>query len=230
MTTANPNPFQRQAATERCTYGHDETTIRAMGTRTLYFRNRDRPLARLVLVPARSERIASLYEEARAIVESTFCIPKVLCHNNAHQKNLFPLGPNEPIVGIDWAGVGVERPGTDATYALVSAVRWGEPSAENAKRLFAPVTDAGLDGLMESGWSGDHRSIPIVGHLVCGQAEAITIACITGRVIEQPAEREWVEQASNASLEEAFHRLQPAMDLAIHHADRAIELVNEIGL
>ena len=211
----------------RLTYFNDD----ARANLDQFFRYRDSPLSKRFVNSTQSDRMITLFDEAESILELTSGIPQVLSHINAMPKNLFPI--NDPshgdiTVGIDWASIGPERAGTDATYSLTSASGWLELPIEEVSQLMEPVFDAYCEGLKSSGWSGDLELVRLVAYAINGTAAAIKLSRMVGRANESQGARDFLETAIGLPIEEILDRWRPVMAHRLQNADRAVELAEKL--
>jgi hypothetical protein len=84
-------------------------------------------------------------------------LPPTLCHHDASQANLFlrRRGGGLETVAIDWEGIGYGVPGADLATFVVGTMRRGDFPAERAAELDQVAFDAYIEGLRQSGSSGD---------------------------------------------------------------------------
>jgi hypothetical protein len=117
-------------------------------------------LARAVFPEPPIGRFERLWAEEDAYRACLGRLPRVLCHHDAHQANLFFLagaGGQEQLVAIDWHNVSVGVVGQEIGQLVAFCLKVYMVPGHRAEELDAAVFGDYLDGLRDGGWTGDAR-------------------------------------------------------------------------
>jgi hypothetical protein len=103
-----------------------------------------------------------LWLDRDALLGALERLPRTLCHHDAHRRNLFARvapGGTEELVAIDWASVGHGAVGGELAGTVLSNLLFFEAPGLTPKELEGACFAAYLDGLRDTGWAGDPRSV-----------------------------------------------------------------------
>ena len=107
------------------------------------------------------DRVLSLYDDLKKMIEATCSFPKSVAHNDVHTRNLFPLD-DERTIAIDWASIGLSPTGVDGGGLAGSSVTWSQSEADLIAEIEPKIFGEYLSGLRDSGWDGDESEIRLV--------------------------------------------------------------------
>jgi hypothetical protein len=175
------------------------------------------------------DRMPRMNGEYAGIVRSMVGLPRVVCHNDSHSRNLFirDEGESTPVVyAVDWAAVGLGPVGIDGGTLAGGGLIWAEEEARLIADIEADMFDAYLAGLSDAGYEFDRDEVrlgylsnllPYIHMYVMG----VVLLPEGGWTIESHSRRFGVEPAG--LLEQYFLRLQlfmPMYDEAVTLAGR----------
>jgi hypothetical protein len=113
---------------------------------------------------ARRARTLRLFAEREQFLAVLDRLPQVLCHNDAHRRNLLlrarPDGQDET-VALDWAFAGRGALGADLSALVMASCFFFEVEPARIRELAAVVLDGYLVGLRAAGWDGDARVVQL---------------------------------------------------------------------
>jgi hypothetical protein len=116
------------------------------------------PVVQEVFPGSLRERVLQIWRDKWAFIIANERLPQVLCHNDAHRRNLMlRTGRNEQeeLVAIDWAFCGPGALGNDLGQLVGTSLSYFAVDPSLAVELEAVVLEGYLAGLSNSGWSGD---------------------------------------------------------------------------
>jgi hypothetical protein len=110
------------------------------------------------LTAASLVRTLHLYTEHPKLLAALRQLPHVLCHQDAHRRNLMlrrtPAGTVQ-LVAIDWSALGLATLGEEIGLLITFGLFFRDAPAAEPRRLAELVYAAYLTGLQEAGWRGD---------------------------------------------------------------------------
>jgi hypothetical protein len=180
----------------------------------------------------RRERTLHLFAEREEFLGVLDCLPQVLCHNDAHRRNLLirtrPDGLCET-VALDWAFAGRGALGADLSTLVMASCFFFEIEPVRAHELATHVIDGYLTGLCDVGWDGDARIIQL-GYLASvALGFAISMPGWTGHLLGPEHVGETTRQYGRSADEIAKGWLA-LWEYAHTCAQRARALMYELGL
>ena len=107
------------------------------------------------------DRVLSLYDDLKKMIEATRSFPQSVAHNDVHTRNLFPWD-DEITIAIDWASIGLAPTGVDGGGLAGSSITWSQSEADLIAEIEPKIFAEYLSGLRESGWDGDESAIRLV--------------------------------------------------------------------
>ncbi|HEY7947940.1 MAG TPA: phosphotransferase [Acidimicrobiales bacterium] len=115
------------------------------------------PLIERHYSPPLRESLVDLGEKRWEILEISGRLPQTICHHDAWLNNIFSF--SDRTVLIDWAFVGHGHVGCDAGNIITDACGDLLLPTSLLPQIDAVVTKGYLDGLVDGGWTGDHRTV-----------------------------------------------------------------------
>jgi hypothetical protein len=107
-------------------------------------------------------RTLHLYTEHPKLLAALRQLPHVLCHQDAHRRNLMlrrtPAGTVQ-LVAIDWSALGWATLGEEIGVMIGSGFYFLDAPTIEPRQLAEAVFAAYLTGLQEAGWRGEERAV-----------------------------------------------------------------------
>ena len=177
---------------------------------------------------ARYER---LWNEREIFFHTLENLPQVFSHFDSQRRNLFISSGNagqKELVLLDWAQCGISAVGAELTWLTgFSAVLMEWPPTEIAQ-LDAATFPAYVQGLHESGWSGDMELVRLgftsmfAAYIGCASLSGIAWWCA-------PENSSFALQQFNLAEEELYVAFLPLIDYSLERADEARLLMKKLG-
>lgn len=127
-----------------------------------------RPVVQAVFSERLRLRVLQIWSEKWQWITANEGLPQVLCHNDAHRRNLM-LRDNrdghDELVMIDWGFCGPGGLGNDLGELVGTSLSYFALDPANANELEAAVLEGYLAGLRDAGWTGDER-LARLGYLI----------------------------------------------------------------
>jgi hypothetical protein len=124
--------------------------------------HRDHPAVRTTFSNETVDRLLRFEEDMAVIHAAVSPFEQTVCHGDCVARNLFPYtdAAGRPItVAVDWSGVGIDFVGCDGGTMFGSGMSWGLDEAELVHSIRDALFEAYIEGLRDSGWSGDVRHV-----------------------------------------------------------------------
>ncbi len=177
----------------------------------------------------RYDRLWVEREDFYAVIES---LPQVFSHFDAHRRNAFvrrSAEQGDELVLVDWAQCGLGPLGAELNNLIGADLYLLEWPAAAVRDLDAAVFGNYLQGLRETGWSGDARSVRL------GYASwlAVYMGCIFPGWIAwwcAAENRQAALHICGLAEEDLFWQLLPILPYALDCADEARLLMDQLGL
>jgi hypothetical protein len=161
----------------------------------------------------RQERTLRVFAERELFLAALERLPQVLCHNDAHRRNLLIR----------------ERPEADPSTLVMASLFFFEIEPGRARELSTHVLDAYIAGLRDAGWDGDARVVQL-GYLASvALGFAISMPGWTGYMLSPGQVSETTRQYGRPAAEIA-HGWLTLWEYAHTCANEARQLMREIGL
>lgn len=126
------------------------------------------PRVQRVFTPPRQARVLQIWANKRHYLAAHQRLPQVLCHNDAHRRNmsLLDAGENPPrLVVLDWGFCGHGCLGSDLGELVGGSLSYFSLGDKAALDLEEAVLEGYLEGLRAAGWDGD-PSLARLGYLI----------------------------------------------------------------
>ena len=186
------------------------------------------PLVSKLYPPAMAHELFHLWQHREAFLAILDRLPKVICHLDAWENNLFvtqitPVAVR--IIAVDWAFVGIGAVGQELAPLIgMSETLSDEPGKIDA--VEEPAIAAYLDGLYASGWQGSERDVRL-GYTI---AMVLTYGLggtgwILGIMLDE-RQHAWWEQATGQPIEAGLEQLRRLTDICLRRANQIERLVN----
>lgn len=121
----------------------------------------DHPVVRAGFAPATRQRLRRHLDDRERLVRRLHARPNTLAHLDAFRKNLFdhngPRGEPET-AAIDWSYLGYAPIGSEVGQLVIGSVAFAD-YRQDIRALTGACLDAYLDGLRDSGWTGDESVV-----------------------------------------------------------------------
>ena len=121
------------------------------------------PLIAAALPASTYDRFVALMGDAEDLLAVLEDLPVSLAHHDAQWRNLFQLNGTDPArphartVAVDWALLGLAPLGVDLGHMIGCNIEhW---AVDDARQHDVAATRAYLQGLQDSGWRGDERTV-----------------------------------------------------------------------
>ena len=138
-----------------------------------------RPLVQSVYPQPLRPRVLRIWAEKWDFIHAAERLPQVLCHNDAHRRNLMwrntasgrdkdsgrAVNTAQELVAIDWSFCGPGALGSDLGQLVGTSLSLFDVSPTQAAELEAAALTGYLAGLRAAGWRGDER-LPRLGYLL----------------------------------------------------------------
>lgn len=114
------------------------------------------------LTAASLERTLHLYTEHPKLLAALRQLPHVLCHQDAHRRNLMlrrTASDSVQLVAIDWSGWGWATLGEEIGLLVTFGLYFRDAPTAEPRRLAELVYAAYLTGLQDAGWRGEERRV-----------------------------------------------------------------------
>jgi hypothetical protein len=152
--------------------------------------------------------------------------PTTLCHNDAHDENLFArrrADGAEETVAVDWELAGLGPLASDATYLVIATLRRLAVAMQDADALEEAVLEGYVAGLRDAGWRGDESQIRL-GY-TAGVALRLGLVPTVLDMIFDPAHRGRAERGWRRPADELIERWAQVAYFVLDRADRARQLL-----
>lgn len=122
------------------------------------------PLVQAVYLGALQSGVLAIWSEKWQWVAANERLPRVLCHNDAHRRNLMLRAAGE-LVAIDWGFSGPGGLGNDLGELVGTSLSYFTLDPADAPALEEAVLEGYQAGLRDAGWEGDTR-LARLGYLI----------------------------------------------------------------
>lgn len=135
----------------------------------------------------------AFWDEYPRMMEILDQMPKVFCHQDAFERNLFIRG--DQLLAIDWGYAGIAPVGTELAPLIGMAFSLAGVSSDQAKKLDQVCFDGYLEGLRQAGWKPDPRQVRTVYALTLLLRYIIgaTIGELLPGALEKSTRQRWAE-------------------------------------
>jgi hypothetical protein len=177
-----------------------------------------------------NERFDRLWARRHNILAALDRLPKVLCHNDFHRRNvLLPRDRSKPPVVVDWAFAGPGAVATDAAQLTGGTLYFCDVAISRASDLETAVFQGYLDGLRRSGWEGDVRLVRLGFTASIALWQAATLPGWVGIMLpeEEGVNVERLFGAPAGAVRDTWVELH---EFALERADEAESLSRQVGL
>jgi hypothetical protein len=178
-----------------------------------------RPTVQTVFSEPLQSRVLQIWAEKWQLIEANERLPQVLCHNDAHRRNLMlraAANGEEELVAIDWAFCGPGGLGNDLGELVGTSLSYFAVHPTDAAELEEAVLEGYLSGLRDTGWTGDERLARLGYTLSLALYWGGTLASEVARV--QP---ENVEAKYGRPLEAVLKGWSALAEFALDRADES---------
>jgi hypothetical protein len=175
-------------------------------------------------------RYEQLWTEREIFFHTLENLPQVFSHFDSQRRNLFISSGNDgqkELVLLDWAQCGISAIGAELTWLTgFSAVLLEWPPTKIAQ-LDAVTFPAYVQGLHESGWSGDMELVRLgftsmfTAYIGCASLSGIAWWCT-------PENSSFALQQFNLAEEKLYVALLPLIDYSLERADEARALMTKL--
>ena len=191
-----------------------------------------RPVVQQVFNQPRKEAVLRIWAEKWQFIAANEHLPRVLCHNDAHRRNLMLLtspGGEENLVGIDWAFCGPGGLGNDLGELVGTSLSYFAVEPDRAEELESAVFEGYQAGLRDAGWAGTDR-LAWLGYLI-----SLSLwwgATLPNAAAElQPGETRFnVEAKYGRPAAAVLQGWQTFADFILERADQARFWINNLNL
>jgi hypothetical protein len=175
--------------------------------------------------PLRS-RILQLWADKWAFITANERLPQVLCHNDAHRRNLF-LDEQDELVAIDWAFCGPGGLGNDLGELIGTSLTYFELEPAHAVELESVVTEAYTSGLREAGWSGDEQFVRLGYTISLALWWGATLPCAAATQLGGPSLN--IEAKYGRPVESVLQGWKLLAEFFLDRADQARFLMKKLA-
>jgi hypothetical protein len=191
----------------------------------------DHPQLRPAISSAAAARILQLWKDREALFDALDRLPQTFCHLDINPRNLFVVdeaaGASRS-VAIDWEYAGVSALGVELASLVGGSLLFGLADLDTAADLEAAVFANYLDGLRETGWTGNPGqarlgyTISLGLHLVF----IVLLAVVAGT--QDAGFRQWAEQVMGRPYPELLDRNARLLDFLLARTDEARALLRSV--
>jgi hypothetical protein len=115
------------------------------------------PLCDRLLSEERCEKFRRLWEEKDLFISALHHLPQTINHLDCYSRNLYDR--DSKTILIDWQLTGIAAAGADLSQILSGTLAFNDLRVHHARELEPKVFERYLEGLHNSGWRGDPRSV-----------------------------------------------------------------------
>jgi hypothetical protein len=180
----------------------------------------------------RKARTLSLFAERETFLAILDRLPPVLCHNDAHRRNLLlckrPDGQYQT-VALDWAFAGRGALGADTSELVMTSLFFLEQDPTLVADLATSVLDGYIAGLCDAGWNGDVRVVRLAYLASVALGFGISMPGWIGFMLGEELIANTTQQFGR-SADEIARAWMMLWEYAQTCADEARDLMRELGL
>lgn len=191
------------------------------------------PIVQQAFDSQQKPRVLQLLAEKQRFFEVNDNLPQVLCHNDAHRRNLMwtrsQKSGQEELIGIDWAFAGIGAVGNDLGELVGSSLFFFEFDPAAAETLEKAVFEGYLAGIADHNLDLDRR-LSRLGYL-------ISLAFWMGAMIPgwvaimlSPDSKINVQEMCRRPAEEVLAGWVQLNQFCLDRADEARSLIRQLGL
>lgn len=192
----------------------------------------EHPLARAAFPVPVTDRLLALWAERREWMDILDRMPLTVCHFDTWRPNLLAcVGPDgqDHTVALDWQCMGL-GPAGEIGNLLLTALMTLEVPASEGKPLDAALWESYLQGLQDSGWTGDPRKVRFcyTAYPALRWALVFPMLMILPSVLDEEKRAE-AEAKHRQPIDALLRQWAGALYILLDLADEAHRLAKELG-
>lgn len=192
------------------------------------------PYTRLAFSEGTQQRLQTLMENTDLFCNLLEQLPQTISHQDTHWTNLFAThdaNGRETTAVIDWSFLGLAAVGEDLGTQIAGNLANLFIDSAQAKIYYQAALDAYLDGLRETGWQGEKKSVQFASAATAFLRYA-TFELIMLRwmiMAKEKGEASWIDemaQKQGLSVEETLQRWGRAITFLFDLGEEARDLAS----
>jgi hypothetical protein len=186
----------------------------------------DHPFTNRLLSDERCKKMRQLWAEREKFITALDHLPQTVSHGDCYSRNLFDRDGRTIL--IDWQLARISVVGTDPSQIISGTVAFDDLSVNQARALDPVVFERYVQGLRESGWCGDPRSVRL-GYTAFAAIHNLFRMLHVQNALKYEAGQKFLQSKGGHSLDRHIDQWIEMFEFFDNLADEARSLISILG-